>query len=236
MKLLIGVTGFALFVYLVVHIIGNLMVFLGPAAFNKYAYTLEGNPLIPIIEIGLLLIFHRARLQDGADVPREPGGAAGPLREEKVCRPAEPQDDRVLDDDRVRALAAGVHRHSRQGVPVRRRVRVARGRARSLSSRDGELRQPAHGGVLRAQHGRRRLAPVARHLELGAVARPRPSPVDAARAGRPARSSPWRSRAGSSSSRCGRTSPERTREHDQAGSADPCPVRSRRNGTATSSR
>jgi succinate dehydrogenase / fumarate reductase cytochrome b subunit len=57
MKLLIGVTGFALFVYLIVHIIGNVMVFFGPAIFNKYAYTLEGNPLIPVIEIGLLLIF-----------------------------------------------------------------------------------------------------------------------------------------------------------------------------------
>src|ERR1700741_4672284 len=57
MKLLIGVTGFALFVYLVVRIIGNLMVFFGPAVFNKYAFTLEGNPLIPVIEIGLLLIF-----------------------------------------------------------------------------------------------------------------------------------------------------------------------------------
>ena len=57
MKLLIGVTGFALFVYLIVHIIGNVMVFFGPEVFNKYAYTLEGNPLIPIIEIGLLLIF-----------------------------------------------------------------------------------------------------------------------------------------------------------------------------------
>jgi succinate dehydrogenase / fumarate reductase cytochrome b subunit len=57
MKLLIGVTGFALFVYLVIHIVGNLMVFFGPAAFNKYAFTLEGNPLVPIIEIGLLLIF-----------------------------------------------------------------------------------------------------------------------------------------------------------------------------------
>jgi len=56
-KLLIGVTGLALFVYLVIHIIGNLMVFFGPAAFNKYAFTLEGNPLIPIIEVGLLLIF-----------------------------------------------------------------------------------------------------------------------------------------------------------------------------------
>ena len=57
MKLLIGVTGFALFVYLVVHVVGNLMIFGGQAAFNKYAFTLEGNPLIPVIEFGLLLIF-----------------------------------------------------------------------------------------------------------------------------------------------------------------------------------
>jgi succinate dehydrogenase / fumarate reductase cytochrome b subunit len=57
MKLLIGVTGFALFVYLIVHVLGNLMVFGGQDAFNKYAFTLEGNPLIPVIEIGLLLIF-----------------------------------------------------------------------------------------------------------------------------------------------------------------------------------
>jgi len=56
-KILIGITGLALFLYLLIHIAGNLMVFFGPAAFNKYAYTLEGNPLIPIIEIGLLLIF-----------------------------------------------------------------------------------------------------------------------------------------------------------------------------------
>jgi succinate dehydrogenase / fumarate reductase cytochrome b subunit len=56
-KILIGLTGLALFVYLLIHIAGNLMVFFGPAVFNKYAYTLEGNPLIPIIEIGLLLIF-----------------------------------------------------------------------------------------------------------------------------------------------------------------------------------
>src|SRR2546428_8750588 len=56
-KILIGITGLALFLYLIIHIAGNLMVFLGPAAFNKYAYTLEGNPLLPIVEIGLLLIF-----------------------------------------------------------------------------------------------------------------------------------------------------------------------------------
>jgi succinate dehydrogenase / fumarate reductase cytochrome b subunit len=56
-KILIGITGFALFLYLVIHIAGNLMVFFGPEVFNKYAYTLESNPLIPIIEVALLLLF-----------------------------------------------------------------------------------------------------------------------------------------------------------------------------------
>jgi succinate dehydrogenase / fumarate reductase cytochrome b subunit len=56
-KILIGITGLALFLYLVIHVAGNLLVFLGPAFFNKYAFTLESNPLIPVIEVGLLLIF-----------------------------------------------------------------------------------------------------------------------------------------------------------------------------------
>ena len=57
-KLLIGITGLALFLYLVIHIGGNLLVFLGPETFNRYAYVLEvGNPLLPVIEIGLLLVF-----------------------------------------------------------------------------------------------------------------------------------------------------------------------------------
>jgi succinate dehydrogenase / fumarate reductase cytochrome b subunit len=56
-KILIGITGLALFLYLIIHIAGNLVVFLCPAVFNKYAYILEGNPLIVIVEIGLLLIF-----------------------------------------------------------------------------------------------------------------------------------------------------------------------------------
>ena len=57
MKLLIGITGLALFLYLIIHVVGNLMIFGGPAFFNKYAYTLESNPLLPVIEIGLLLVF-----------------------------------------------------------------------------------------------------------------------------------------------------------------------------------
>jgi succinate dehydrogenase / fumarate reductase cytochrome b subunit len=56
-KLVIGITGFALFLYLVIHIAGNLLVFLGPDVFNRYAHVLESNPLLPVVEIGLLLIF-----------------------------------------------------------------------------------------------------------------------------------------------------------------------------------
>ena len=56
-KLLIGITGLALFGYLLIHIAGNLLVFFGPDVFNRYAYVMEANPLLPVIEIGLLLIF-----------------------------------------------------------------------------------------------------------------------------------------------------------------------------------
>jgi succinate dehydrogenase cytochrome b subunit len=57
-KLLIGITGLALFIYLLIHIAGNLLIFFGPGVFNRYAYVMEvGNPLLPVIEIGLLLVF-----------------------------------------------------------------------------------------------------------------------------------------------------------------------------------
>ena len=56
-KLIIGVTGVLLFAYLIIHIVGNLMVFLGPETYNGYAHFLTSNPLIIPIEIGLLLVF-----------------------------------------------------------------------------------------------------------------------------------------------------------------------------------
>jgi len=56
-KLLIGITGLALFLYLIIHIGGNLLVFFGPDVYNRYAFVLESNPLLPVVEIGLLLIF-----------------------------------------------------------------------------------------------------------------------------------------------------------------------------------
>src|SRR5258707_1149370 len=56
-KILIGVTGLALFIYLLIHIAGNALIFFGPQVFNTYAYTMEvRNPALPAIEIALLLL------------------------------------------------------------------------------------------------------------------------------------------------------------------------------------
>jgi succinate dehydrogenase / fumarate reductase cytochrome b subunit len=56
-KLLIGLTGLALFVYLILHLIGNALIFAGRDFFNEYSHKLISNPLIVPIEIGLLAIF-----------------------------------------------------------------------------------------------------------------------------------------------------------------------------------
>src|SRR5262245_11854997 len=56
-KLLIGLTGLALFAYLILHLAGNVLIFAGPDTFNEYSHRLISNPLIVPIEIGLLAIF-----------------------------------------------------------------------------------------------------------------------------------------------------------------------------------
>jgi len=56
-KIVIGATGLALFLYLIIHITANLTVFGGAAFFNGSADLLERIPILPVIEIGLLLIF-----------------------------------------------------------------------------------------------------------------------------------------------------------------------------------
>jgi succinate dehydrogenase / fumarate reductase cytochrome b subunit len=56
-KLLIGITGLLLFLYMVLHLAGNALIFAGPEVFNGYSHFLLSNPLIVPIEIGLLLVF-----------------------------------------------------------------------------------------------------------------------------------------------------------------------------------
>lgn len=52
-----GITGLMLCGFLVSHLLGNLLLILGPDAFNKYAHTLISNPLIYVAEGILLLVF-----------------------------------------------------------------------------------------------------------------------------------------------------------------------------------
>lgn len=56
-KLLIGLTGLALFAYLILHLAGNALILAGPDIFNEYSHKLISNPLIIPVEIGLLLVF-----------------------------------------------------------------------------------------------------------------------------------------------------------------------------------
>jgi succinate dehydrogenase / fumarate reductase cytochrome b subunit len=56
-KFLIALTGLALFAFLLLHLAGNLLVFLGPAAFNNYSHFLISLPVTVPLEIGLALIF-----------------------------------------------------------------------------------------------------------------------------------------------------------------------------------
>jgi succinate dehydrogenase / fumarate reductase cytochrome b subunit len=56
-KLLIGLTGLLLFLYLILHLAGNALIFAGPDIFNTYSHALISNPLIIPIEIALLVVF-----------------------------------------------------------------------------------------------------------------------------------------------------------------------------------
>jgi succinate dehydrogenase / fumarate reductase cytochrome b subunit len=79
-KLLIGLTGLALFAYLILHLAGNALIFAGPETFNEYSHALISNPLILPIEIGLVAIFllhvYKAVTNDVANRAARPAGYA----------------------------------------------------------------------------------------------------------------------------------------------------------------
>ncbi len=45
-KAALAISGVVLFGFVIVHMLGNLQVFLGPEAYNHYAETLKGNALL----------------------------------------------------------------------------------------------------------------------------------------------------------------------------------------------
>jgi len=57
-KLLMATTGLLLCIYLVIHLLGNLTLFGGAAAFNQYVLALSSiKPLVRVIEVLLALLF-----------------------------------------------------------------------------------------------------------------------------------------------------------------------------------
>ncbi|MDG1490692.1 MAG: succinate dehydrogenase cytochrome b subunit [Planctomycetota bacterium] len=56
-KYVMAVTGLSLTLFLLVHMAGNLTLYAGNDAFNEYADLLESNPLLPLAEAGLLVLF-----------------------------------------------------------------------------------------------------------------------------------------------------------------------------------
>ena len=177
-------------------------------------------------------------LQDGADVPRQPGRRGRSRYAKKKCAGhAEPQDARLVDDDRVRAVAAGVRRHPRQGVPSS--APSTSGRRAAATSTAWRWRTSRNPLIGRASTSLSMLV-VGSHLWHGVSSafqslgldHPRWTPrILRRRQGARGRSSP----AASSSSRSGRTSSRGRCTHD-AGRARSRPARSPRSGTGTSSR
>ena len=56
-KFIMAISGMALFLFVVMHLLGNLQIFLGPEALNRYGHFLQSNPeLIWPARVGLLLM------------------------------------------------------------------------------------------------------------------------------------------------------------------------------------
>lgn len=56
-KQMVGVAGLLLSGFILTHMLGNMLIFLGPRAYNEYSHALISNPLIYLAEAGLLLFF-----------------------------------------------------------------------------------------------------------------------------------------------------------------------------------
>ena len=56
-KQLIGLTGIALSLFVLTHMLGNMLIMVGPEAYNKYSHALTSNPLLPLAEGGLVVMF-----------------------------------------------------------------------------------------------------------------------------------------------------------------------------------
>ena len=56
-KQLVGLTGLGLSGFVLAHMLGNLLIFISPNAYNMYGHKLTSNPLIYVAEAGLVAMF-----------------------------------------------------------------------------------------------------------------------------------------------------------------------------------
>jgi len=56
-KQMIGLTGLGLCGFVLMHMLGNLLILIGPQVYNQYSHALVSNPLIYLAEAGLLGMF-----------------------------------------------------------------------------------------------------------------------------------------------------------------------------------
>ena len=56
-KQVMALTGLGLLGFTATHLLGNVLIFVGPDAFNFYGHTLTSNPLLIVAELGLLAMF-----------------------------------------------------------------------------------------------------------------------------------------------------------------------------------
>ncbi|MCB0356580.1 MAG: succinate dehydrogenase cytochrome b subunit [Bdellovibrionales bacterium] len=56
-KQMVGLTGLLLSLFVLSHMLGNLLIFKGPEAYNVYGHTLVSNPFIYVAEAGLVVLF-----------------------------------------------------------------------------------------------------------------------------------------------------------------------------------
>ncbi len=56
-KFIVAITGLGLSGFTLTHMAGNLLLLVGPEAYNRYAHALITNPFIYVAEAGLVLMF-----------------------------------------------------------------------------------------------------------------------------------------------------------------------------------
>lgn len=54
-KMIVGLTGLGLCLFVLIHMLGNLLILSGPDAYNSYAHKLHEIFLLEVFELGLLI-------------------------------------------------------------------------------------------------------------------------------------------------------------------------------------